>query len=146
VAKGEVEKMPIVGTVARRMGQFFFDRHDSPARIRQAEEVDAALARGESVAIYPEGTFTEFAGIRPFQLGAFKAAIDTQRPICPVAIRGARKILPDRSYLPRWGVVTVTFGPLIRPDPRAGSDWREMIRLRDETREVIALNTGELLL
>jgi 1-acyl-sn-glycerol-3-phosphate acyltransferase len=146
VAKSEVASMPIVGTITRRSGQFAFDRSDPQARIQQAEEVNAALKGGESVAIYPEGTFTPIVGIRPFQLGAFKAAVDTQRPICPVAVRGARQILRDGTFLPRPGRVTVTFGPLVRPDRAAGDDWREMIRLRDATREIIGRNSGEPLL
>lgn len=146
VAKSEVLRMPFFGTIARRSGQFAFDRGDPQARVRQAEEVDAALGRGESVAIYPEGTFTAAVGIRPFQLGTFKAAVDAKRPICPVAVRGARQILRDHTYLPRPGRVTVTFGPPVTPDPAAGDDWREIVRLRDETREIIARNSGEPML
>ncbi|MGH9691983.1 MAG: AMP-binding protein, partial [Candidatus Acidiferrales bacterium] len=146
VVKGEALRMPIFGTMIRRSGQFAFDRGDPRARIRQAEEVDAALKRGESVVIYPEGTFTAVAGIRPFQLGAFKAAVDSQRPICPVAVRGARRILRDRTYLPRPGRITVTFGPLIAPNPSEAVNWGEIVRLRDETRNVIARNSGEPLL
>ena len=138
--------MPLIGTIIRHSGQFSFDRSDPQARIRQAEEVDAALRRGESVGIYPEGTFTAVAGIRPFQLGTFKAAVDTQRPICPVAVRGARQILRDKTKLPRRGQVTVTIGPLVIPDPSEGDDWREIVRLRDTTREIIARNSGEPLL
>ena len=146
VVKGDVEKMPFFGTIARRSGQFTFDRSDPQARIRQAKQVNAALEHGESVVIYPEGTFTAFAGIRPFQLGTFKAAVDTQRPICPVAMRGARQIWRDHSYLPRPGRVTVTLGPLIMPDQAAGDDWHEVVRLRDQTRDIIARNSGEPLL
>jgi fatty-acyl-CoA synthase len=86
------------------------------------------------------------SGIRPFQLGAFKAAVDTQRPICPVACRGARHILRDKTRLPRPGSVTVTFGPLVVPDAAAGNDWHEIVRLRDTTREIIARGSGETLL
>jgi fatty-acyl-CoA synthase len=146
VVKGEVLAMPFFGMMARRSGQLAFDRSDPQARIEQAAQVNAALARGQSVAIYPEGTFTASAGIRPFQLGTFKAAVDAQCPICPVAVRGARHILRDHTYLPRPGRVTVTFGPPIVPDPAAGDDWREIVRLRDATREIIARNSGELLL
>jgi fatty-acyl-CoA synthase len=146
VAKSEVATMPLVGTITRRSGQFAFDRSDPQARIEQAAEVDAALKRGESVVVYPEGTFTPIVGIRPFQLGAFKAAVDTARPICPVAVRGARHILRDGTYLPRPGRVTVALGPLVTPDATAGDHWRESIRLRDGTREIIARNTGEPLL
>jgi fatty-acyl-CoA synthase len=146
VVKGEVLAMPFFGMMARRSGQFAFDRGDPQARIRQAEEVNAALGRGESVVIYPEGTFTAAAGTRPFQLGAFKAAVDARRPICPVAVHGARRILRDHTLLPRPGRVTVTFGPLLAADPAAGDDWREIVRLRDATREIIARNSGEALL
>ncbi|MGC1944454.1 MAG: AMP-binding protein, partial [Candidatus Acidiferrales bacterium] len=146
VAKGDALNMPLIGKIIRRSGQLAFDRSDPQARIRQAEDVEDALGRGESVAVYPEGTFTSIAGIRPFQLGAFKAAVDMMRPICPVAVRGARQILRDKTRLPRPGRVTVTFGPLITPDPSAGNDWQEIVRLRDATREIIARGTGESLL
>jgi fatty-acyl-CoA synthase len=146
VAKGEIRDMPLFSTMALRSGQFSFDRSDPQARIRQAEQVNAALEHGESVAIYPEGTFTAVTGIRPFQLGAFKAAVDTQRPICPVSVCGARRILRDKTKLPRPGRVTVTFGPLVIPDRAAGNDWQEIVRLRDTARELIAKNSGEPLL
>ncbi len=145
-AKGEVLKMPFIALIVRRTGHLAFDRSDPEERIKLANEVDAALLHGESVAIYPEGTFTPSAGIRPFHLGAFKAAAITQRPICPVAIRGARRILRDETRLPKPGKITVTFGPLVRPTPNIGDDWREVVRLRDETRAIIARNTGEPLL
>jgi fatty-acyl-CoA synthase len=146
VSKGEIREMPFISTIAKRSGQFAFNRADPHARIRQAEEVNDALKNGESVVIFPEGTFTQMAGIRPFQLGAFKAAVDTQRPICPVSVRGARQILRDKTILPRPGRVTVTFSEPIMPDPAAGSDWHEIVRLRDATREAIARNSGETLI
>lgn len=146
VSKGEIREMPFISTIAKRSGQFAFNRADPHARIRQAEEVNAALLDGESVVIFPEGTFTQMAGIRPFQLGAFKAAVDTQRPICPVSVRGARQVLRDKTILPRPGRVTVTFNSPIMPDPAAGNDWHEIVRLRDATREAIARNSGESLI
>lgn len=145
VAKGEIHSMPLVGTLASRAGHFAFDRSNPNARVAQSDEIEEALRQGQSVVIYPEGTFTAQSGIRPFQLGAFKAAVDTRRAICPVAVRGARKLLRDETYLPKPGRVTLTLGPLI--EPRSGAeDWREIVRLRDQTREVIASGTGESLL
>jgi fatty-acyl-CoA synthase len=146
VAKGDAVDMPVFGKLVRRSGQHLFDRNDSAARVAQAQEVEAALGRGESLAVYPEGTFTAVTGIRPFQLGAFKAAADRQRPICPVAIRGARQILRDKTYLPKFGRITVTLGPLVVPHPSAASEWQEIVRLRDETRAIIARNAAEPLL
>jgi len=145
-AKAETLRMPLIGTIVRRTGQLAFDRGDADERIQAAEAMDAALLQGESVAIYPEGTFTAAAGIRPFHLGAFKAAAISGRPICPVAIRGARQILRDETRLPKPGKIEVTFGPIVKPDRSLGDDWREVVRLRDETRAIIARNTGEPLL
>lgn len=146
VSKGEALSMPLVGTMLRRAGHFAFNRSDPQARLRQADQVNAALNRGDSVVIYPEGTFTPITGIRPFQLGAFKAAVDAQRPICPVAVRGARQILRDKTILPRPGKITVTYGPLVIPNRAAGDDWHEIVRLRDATREIIARGADEPLL
>lgn len=146
VAKGEALQMPLFGTMLRRADHFAFNRSDPQARVQQANEINAALESGESVVIYPEGTFTPTAGIRPFQLGAFKAAVDTQTPICPVAVRGARQILRDKTILPRPGRITITYGPLVTPNRAAGDDWHEIVRLRDTTREIIARGAGEPLL
>jgi 1-acyl-sn-glycerol-3-phosphate acyltransferase len=151
VAKGEALSMPFIGTIARRTGQFTFDRSDAQARVQQSEDVAAALRRGESLVIYPEGTFTSAPGIRPFQLGTFKSSVETGRPVCPVAVRGARQILRDKTYLPKWGRLEIELGPLVAPRPDAVSasgeaDWHEIVRLRDTVREIIARNTGESLL
>jgi fatty-acyl-CoA synthase len=145
VAKGEILSMPLVSTLAKRSGHFAFDRSDTNARVAQSEEVEDALRRGESVVIYPEGTFTPEAGVRPFQLGAFKAAVDTGRAICPVAVHGARELLRDETYLPKPGRVILTIGPLIEPVTRTDG-WREIVRLRDETRDIIARGSDEPLL
>lgn len=145
VAKGEIHSMPLVGMLAARSGHFAFDRNDANARVAQSAEIEEALRRGESVVIYPEGTFTSEEGVRPFQLGAFKAAVDTECAICPVAMRGARELLRDKTIFPKLGRVQMTVGPLIKP--MAQSDgWREIVRLRDETREIIARGAGEPLL
>jgi len=146
VAKGEVLAMPFFGTMTRRSGQLAFDRANPEARIRQARELNAVLRRGESVVVYPEGTFTRAGGIRPFQLGAFKAAVETQRPICPIAVRGARQILRDERYLPNPGRVTVTLGPLVVPNPATENDWHEIVQLRDATRQIVSRCSGEPLL
>lgn len=146
VAKGEVRSMPFIRTLVARSGHFSFERSDAQARLEQALEIESALTSGGSVVIYPEGTFTAAAGIRPFQLGAFKSSVNTGRPICPVALRGARELLRDKTWLPKPGRVTLTLGPLVSPRPGTENDWHEIVRLRDETREIIARGASEPLL
>jgi fatty-acyl-CoA synthase len=153
VAKMEVAGMPFIGTFLKQMGHLRFDRTDADSRLRQAEEMEHLLRQGDSVFVFPEGTFTKEDGIRPFQLGAFKAAVATGAPIIPVSLAGTRRFLRDGTYLPRPTTVTLTLSPPILPrtagaaiNDGESSDWHELIRLRDATREAIARYAGEPLL
>ena len=153
VAKMEVGRMPFIGTFLKQMGHLKFDRTDPESRLRQADEMEEFLRNGESVFVFPEGTFTSEDGVRPFQLGAFKAAVATGAPIIPVSLAGTRKFLRDGTYLPRPASITITLSPPIYPRTAANtsnsddaSGWHELIRLRDATRDAIVRHSGEPLL
>ncbi|HET8921416.1 MAG TPA: AMP-binding protein [Candidatus Acidoferrum sp.] len=153
VSKMEVGKMPFIGRFLDQMGHLKFERSDPQSRLRQAQEMEELLRNGESVFVFPEGTFTPEDGVHPFQLGAFKAAVATGAPIIPVSLAGTRRFLRDGTHLPRPTRVTITLSPPIYP---SGSDkteksadpsgWHELIRLRDETRDAIVRHSGESLL
>ncbi len=150
VAKMEVHGMPFIGTFLRQMGHLSFDRTDASSRLRQAEEMEEILRHGESVFVFPEGTFTPEDGVRPFQLGAFKAAVAAGVPIIPVSLAGTRRFLRDGTFLPRPTSVIITLSPPVYPraatldaDGNESSGWHDLIRLRDETREAIGRYTAE---
>jgi 1-acyl-sn-glycerol-3-phosphate acyltransferase len=153
VAKMEVGRMPFIGTFLTKMKHTKFNRSDAGSRLRQMREMEALLREGESIFVFPEGTFTSEDGVRPFQLGAFKAAVAAGVPIVPVSLAGTRRFLRDGTYLPRPTSVTITVSPPIYPrvisDPSLDEKslaWQELVRLRDATREAIAPHTGEPLL
>jgi acyl carrier protein len=149
IAKMEVNRMPFVGTFLRRMGHLSFNRTDSRSRLQQSEEMQQYLRQGESVFVFPEGTFTPEDGVRPFQLGAFKASVATGAPIIPVSIAGSRQVLRDGTILPRPSHVRITISLPIYPQAKGNSqseNWQELVRLRDATREAIAKFAGEPIL
>ena len=153
VAKMEVGRMPFIGTFLTKMKHTRFNRSDAGSRLRQMREMETLLREGESIFVFPEGTFTGEDGVRPFQLGAFKAAVDAGVPIVPVSLAGTRRFLRDGTYLPRPTSVTITVSPPIVPrvvsateNAEENSAWHELIRLRDTTRETIARHSGEPLL
>jgi 1-acyl-sn-glycerol-3-phosphate acyltransferase len=145
VAKSEVRSMPFFRTFLRKLDHFAFNREDPHARLQKAEEIERALQHGESVFIFPEGTFSAQSGVRAFHLGAFKAAIAAQRPVVPVALEGVRRALRDGAWLPRRARITVTICPPILPQSNA-QDWHEIVRERDAAREMIARYAREALL
>ena len=153
VSKMEVGGMPFIGTFLSQMGHLKFDRSSPESRLRQAQEIEEFLRHGESVFVFPEGTFGPEDGIRPFQLGAFKAAVATGAPIIPVSLAGTRRFLRDGTYLPRPTDVTITLHAPIYPQTTGSasehpesSGWHELIRLRDATRDAIVRHAGEPLL
>jgi 1-acyl-sn-glycerol-3-phosphate acyltransferase len=144
VAKSEVRDMPFIGTFLRKMNHISFVRSNSNSRKEAIEEIEAILRSGESVFVFPEGTFVPEDGIRPFQLGAFNAAVVTGTPIVPVSLAGTRKFLRDGTILPRPTSVTITLSPAIAPNSSAASsDWHEVVRMRDAAREAIARHSAE---
>src|SRR5260221_13646207 len=145
VAKMEVGAMPFIGTFLSQMGHLKFDRTSAESRLRQAQELEEFLRHGESVFVFPEGTFGPEDGVRPFQLGAFNASVVTGAPIVPVSLAGTRKFLRDGTFLPRPTSVTITLSPPLFPhtSPDNSSDWHEVVRLRDAAREAIARHSGE---
>jgi 1-acyl-sn-glycerol-3-phosphate acyltransferase len=147
VAKGEVNDMPFIGTFLNQMGHLSFNRHDATARLKQVDEIEECLQRGDSVFVFPEGTFVPQDGVRPFQLGAFRGAVASCAPVIPVSLAGTRKFLRDGTILPRPTSVTITLSPPIYPSKVEESGdpnhLHEIVRLRDLAREEIAKFSGE---
>jgi fatty-acyl-CoA synthase len=143
VAKRELRRAPVVGSVIRRVHHLTVERAAGSQSVADAERITAALRSGMSVLVFPEGTFGRSPGILPFRLGAFKSAVETGVPVVPVTIRGTREILPADEWLPRPRPVTVAVSPPLRPE---GSGWQDIVRLRDQARKEIARRSGEALL
>jgi 1-acyl-sn-glycerol-3-phosphate acyltransferase len=135
VAKSELLARPIVAAFMRRMGANFVDRFDPYAGSAESARLNAVLARGETLAFFPEGTFREQPGLLPFRMGAFAAAARAGVPLIPVALRGTRELMPGDRFSPRPGHAEVLFGPPIRPE---GEDWQAAIALRDRARAWIS--------
>jgi len=140
VGKRELAGWPLVGAVMRRAGHLLVERDDPSRSVQDAERVSAVIRAGTSLVFFPEGTFLDTTRLLPFRLGAFKAAVEAGCPIVPVAIRGTREILPAYAWLPRPGSISVTVGAPILPK---GTDWREIVRLRDAAHAEIARGVRE---
>jgi 1-acyl-sn-glycerol-3-phosphate acyltransferase len=140
VAKRALAEYPFIGTVIRKAEHITIEKAGLSDRLAGADEVERRLRQGERLMIFPEGTFVRTSGLLPFRLGAFRAAVDSGRPMIPIAIAGTRHVLPDGTWLFRHRPITLTIGAPI--EPRA-QGWPEMVRLRDAAVEHIGRESGE---
>lgn len=107
VVKGEMQSFPAVSFLMRRVGCRFVERFEASGSARDARRLLKAASDGESLVVFPEGTFEQEPGLGRFRAGAFAAAIRASVPVVPAVISGSRHILPSESLLPRRGHLRV---------------------------------------
>ena len=126
VIKGEMGRIPVVSFLLRRIGSRFVERFDASGSRRDARRLVRAASAGESLAVFPEGTFIAEPGLGAFRPGAFTAAIRGSLPIVPVVISGTRDILPAEKFLPRYGHLEIDILSPISGDHPAWGDSRRL--------------------
>ena len=100
---------PVVGPIIRRMGVTFVDRGSARAGASQTRALIRRVQDGQSLVIFPEGTFRGPPGLLPFRKGAFLMAAHAGVPVVPAVIRGSRRLLGDGHRLLRWSPITIEF-------------------------------------
>lgn len=145
VAKQELARVPVLGTLLRRLDTEFVERFERRASLAGAQRLAQAARAGHTLIFFPEGTFTRAPGLMPFHLGAFAAAVQAEAPVVPLALCGTRSLLRDEQWLPRRTAVAVHIGAPIAPGAvtRGDDEFRAVVGLRDAAREWIRERCGE---
>ncbi len=76
VSKAEVEQWPIIGWLADQIDTVYVKREDRRAVIGQAHELREAVASGEPVALFPEGTTNDGVTVKPFRASLLASMVD----------------------------------------------------------------------
>jgi 1-acyl-sn-glycerol-3-phosphate acyltransferase len=145
VIKREMSRVPLAGTLLRRIGAEFVERRDRKLGARDTRRLLRSAASGQAMAFFPEGTFGHEAGLLRFHIGAFAAAARSGLPVVPVAIRGTRHCLPADSIWPRAGVIRVealTVLPVPSPD-NGRVTYDVAVQLRDAARAQLLESLGD---
>ena len=87
VSKADVKRWPLLGWLIAGAGTLFIERERKRDAMRMVHEMAAALQRGETVAVFPEGTTGAGPAVLPFHANLLQAAIAVAAPIQPVALR-----------------------------------------------------------
>jgi len=98
IAKAEMAKIPIFGIVYSG-GSVLVDRKSEESRRASYTKMKAVLEQGFHMCIYPEGTRNKTKEpLQRFHDGAFRLAIDAQKPIIPALIFDTDKAMPRKPF------------------------------------------------
>ena len=140
VVKRDVKGAFVSRLFLQRLGVHFVERFDLERSSEDARRLIGAAHEGQSLAFFPEGTFSRVSGLRPFRMGAFITAASAAVPLVPVSIRGTRSKLRAGQWWVRPGPVSLVILPPVEPD---GSDWSAAIALKNSTRAAILKHCHE---
>lgn len=130
--------IPVYGWFMRQRGTIAVHRDGSPKETlkKLTADCEAAVAKGQSLLVFPEGTRTLDGRVSDFRAGMFRIAHKLQLPIVPTAVTGMFEVLRKGApYINPGHKVTVYMD-----DPIETSDVgkREIPELIERTRAVIA--------
>ena len=86
VAKSDVRQWPLIGWLCQRAGTVFIERGNRKAAHQAHGQMLEALAAGQRLAIFPEGTTTAGDRLLPFHAALFQSAIDAAVPVHVIAL------------------------------------------------------------
>lgn len=127
----------VKGLIAGRgLNVVLIDRQRAHADDDPLAPLDAALAKGDSLILFPEGTRRDEPLPGPFKSGLYHLARrHPQVELVPVYLDNARRCLPKGSLVPVPVICTARFGPALAP---AGDQEKEAF-LEDAHAAVVAL-------
>lgn len=102
VSKADVQHWPLMGRLIAAGGTLYIQRERRRDALRVVHQMAEALQAGDTVAVFPEGTTADGHAMLPFHANLLEAAIATQTPVQPVAIRYAdarHRISPAAQFV-----------------------------------------------
>jgi putative phosphoserine phosphatase/1-acylglycerol-3-phosphate O-acyltransferase len=135
LGKKEVFDAPVVGQLARALGQIRVDRESETGGGQAMREATRALRGGEVIALMPQATIPRgeefFEPVLQGKTGAARLAAATNVPVFPLGVWGTELVWPRSAKLPNVlnvgnpPLVQVRVGPpvaLTYDDPRADTE------------------------
>jgi len=102
VSKADVKQWPLVGRLVDSAQTLYLERERKRDALRVVHQIAEALKAGDTVAAFPEGTTGDGVTLLPFHANLLQAAIATETPVQPVALRyadAAHAVSPAAQWL-----------------------------------------------
>jgi len=135
LAKKERFRYPFMGWHLRRSGQIPVVLENPKASVRSLNLAVAAIRKGNSLVIFPEGGRTPNGQLQPFMGGAFYAAVKAQVDVIPIVLIGTYEMLKMNSFHIKPGSVQMVVGA---PISTAGMSTRDIAKITEQARAAIS--------
>lgn len=135
VAKKELRRVPIIGTVLVRGGHVLIDRKNLRRAFASYDKAAEQIRDGTSIVVFAEGTRSVNGELLPFKKGGFMMALKAGVPIVPVTIDGSAFVLPKGTWRFRPGTVRIVFH---KPIDTTGYSAETKIDLMEKVRDSIS--------
>jgi 1-acyl-sn-glycerol-3-phosphate acyltransferase len=132
LAKVQLKKMPLLGYLFSAVC-VMVDRSSKESREKSSRLMMQEIQNGNSIFLFPEGTRNKSSEpLNPFFDGAFRFAIESQRPIIALCTINARNITPSDGYSVRPGLIRIKYlGPYITE----GLSKDDLVSLKEKVRK-----------
>jgi 1-acyl-sn-glycerol-3-phosphate acyltransferase len=134
LAKKELFRYPFMGWHLRRSGQIPVVLENPKASVRSLNLAVAAIRKGNSLVIFPEGGRSPSGQLQAFMGGAFYAAVKAQVDVIPIVLIGTYEMLKMNSFHIRPGSVQMVVGS---PISTVGMSTRDIAKITEQARVVI---------
>jgi 1-acyl-sn-glycerol-3-phosphate acyltransferase len=135
LGKYDMIKYPVFGWIYKA-AVILVDKSDQQKRAKSVRALKAALNKGISIFIFPEGTFNETGKpLKSFYDGAFRLAIDMQTPVKPILLIDSIDRLHSGKFLNLTpGTNCVVYLKEISP---AGMNEKDLQKLKQQVYEAM---------
>jgi 1-acyl-sn-glycerol-3-phosphate acyltransferase len=134
LAKKELFRYPFMGWHLRRSGQIPVVLENPKASLRSLNLAVAAIRKGNSLVIFPEGGRSPNGQLQSFMGGAFYAAVKAQVDVVPIVLVGTYEMLKMNSYLIKPGPVHMVVGS---PISTVGMSTRDIAKITERARVIM---------
>ncbi|NJD08971.1 MAG: 1-acyl-sn-glycerol-3-phosphate acyltransferase [Gemmatimonadetes bacterium] len=141
LSKDGIFRIPVMGWMMRMAGDIEVYRGNAASRAQSLAAIRRRLDQKVSVMVMPEGTRSRSGELLPFQSGAFRAAIEKQVPVLPIAVAGTRGCMQPGTlrFTPARAEARV-----LPPIETAGMTLADVDELKERVRALIAATRAEL--
>ena len=153
ISKSEIRDWPVLGRLVTMAGTLYVERGNRSKINETNQSIRDAVAAGDLIGFYPEGTTTDGTYLLPIKTNLFQPAVDDQRTVYPVAVsyrqRGQKTRIAsyegDTSFGESFLSLTRATGLEVHVafgDPIDGTTFGHRAALASAAQEAIVRMTG----